>query len=238
MDLRFPALPALALGFCVTTADAAVILQQGFESSTADTWAYTTTPASYNTETTGDPLEVNGNERVWARVKEFTNDIDDPAQGAYFWGMQDLTPTYGSRSEHALSFDAVDLRNWTDVALSFSYQALAFDSSDVLGYRLNGVTYDLLTGASGGVSSNGWELMRLTLGSVDSLSFALLAAQNGYDDYAGFDQVVLSGTPRTTSEPRNRSTVPAPTSPALLLAGLGVLGWYWRVSRAAVRGDS
>jgi hypothetical protein len=238
MDLRFPALPALALGFCVTTADAAVILQQGFESTASDTWTYIASPDSYNTETTGNPLAVNGtNEDVWAVIEGFTNDIDTPANGDYFWGIQDIENTLAN-GLHSLDFNPIDLSNWTDVQLEFAYQAISFDAGDRLAYRLNGAESTLLNGASGGVSTNGWELVQLTLGSIDSLSLALLAEQDGGADYAGFDHVVLTGTPRITAEPRNRSTVPTPTSPALLLAGLGVLGWYWRVSRAAVRGDS
>jgi hypothetical protein len=234
MDLRFPALPALALGFCVTTADAALILQQGFESSAADTWGYTTTPASYNTD---NDLVVNGDKDVWAAIEEFTADIDAPANGTYFWGIQDLDNPLAT-GLHALNFDTVDLASWTQLTLQFAFNAINFSSGDRLGYRLNGIDYELLTGARGGVSTSGWATLAIRLQDTELLEFSLLAEQNGGSDYAGFDQVVLSGTPRTTSEPRNRSTVPTPTSPALLLAGLGVLGWYWRLSRAAVRGDS
>ena len=75
--MRLTILATAGLLMCLFTAPsimADVIAVQSFETS-GDTWTFTPTPDRYNTETTGDVEEVNGDEDVWTEIKEFTSEM-------------------------------------------------------------------------------------------------------------------------------------------------------------------
>lgn len=210
---------------------AALIASQSFEGTAADTWSFTPTPVTYNDETTGSPLEVNGDQDVWAAIEEFTGDIDNPASGSRFWGMQDLNnPNGGGNFDHALGFDALDISGFEVVELTFQYNYVGFETSDVLSYEL---TFDgsaqgviRLTPTTGSnLTSANWETETVSIpDSVSQISLRLIALQNGAEDYAGWDNIQLNGTP-TGSE------IPEPSTLTILLLGGGVF-WGCRRARA------
>ncbi len=205
----------LVMPVCVATSvEGAVIAFQGFEPS-GDTWSFAATPGRYSTEATGDVEAVNGDEDVWGPVKRFTGDIDSPRAGTRFWGLQDLENSNGGGSfDHLLTFASVDVTSFGNVVLSLAYHAIGYDTGDRLGYE---VFFDnvgqgavsLVTGGVGGVSTNGWQTTSLAVpDSVGRVSLVLRAAQNGGDDFAGFDDISLEGNAITS--------VPEPASVWLL----------------------
>jgi hypothetical protein len=199
---------------------AGIIVSTGFE-TTGDSWAFTPTPVTYNTEMTGDVEEVNGDEDVWAAIKQFTGDIDSADSGSRFWGMQDLdNPNGGGAFDHILAFDNIDVSVPTGVTVHFGYNALGFDIGDDLSYE---VFFDdvgqgsvlLVDGALGGVSTTGWESVSLAVpDAVGLVRINLVANQNGAGDFAGFDSVVLQN-----------GAVPEPTLvPILAFLSLACVG--------------
>ena len=177
-------------------ADASDIAFQGFEDG--DSWSYSTHPTTYNTE--GNQI-VNGNEDVWAIIEEFTGEIDDPADGTYFWGMQDLdNPNGGGNFAHTLVFSNVNVSGYSNVELSFMYNVYEFDNGDDLEYE---VFFDdvgqgtvLLFEGSSNKSTTGWEeeIISVPQGTI-TVSLILSATQNGSSDYAGYDNIRLTSPP-------------------------------------------
>ena len=170
---------------------------QGFEGTAGDNWTFAVTPATYNTEMTGDPLEVNGDEDVWARIKEFTGDISSPATGTFFWGIEDLNnPSGGGNFNHTLDFDPIDITTYTNVVLEFKYSSIGFDGPDTIEYIVeydNGTTWGTTTPLSKD-TSGAWT--PTTINVPDSANFVRLrlqANQDGADDFAGWDDIQLTG---------------------------------------------
>lgn len=148
----------------------------------------------------GDQI-VNGSEDVWAIIEEFTGEIDDPAGGTYFWGMQDLDNSSGGGDfAHTLVFSNVNVSGYSGVELSFVYNVYEFDNGDDLEYE---VFFDdvgqgtvLLFEGSGDKSTIGWEEETIAVpeGTI-TVSLVLSATQNGGGDYAGFDNIRLASPP-------------------------------------------
>lgn len=177
------------------------IASQSFE-ETGDTWAFTTSPAPYNTEDAlGDNGTVNGDEDVWDDIAGFVDDIDAASDGTLFWGMQDLQNNNGGGNfDHTLTFTQ-NITSHEDVTISFDYNVIGFDNGDDLFYELvyDGISQGevfVVEGANGGgVSTSGWETETLNIpNTVTVVGITLKATQNGGTDYAGWDNVVISGT--------------------------------------------
>lgn len=198
--------------FC-PNAYAAIIVSQSFETS-GGTWSFSANPVTYNTESTGDPLEVNGSEDVWATISEFTGDIDSGSNGDRFWGIQDLDNTNGGGSmDHVLSFENQDTTGLSGVSVSFDYNAVDWESTDSMRYILYlddspQAEVDLTVGGVGGSSTSGWTTETIAIpDSTNTVRLDLIASQNG-DDYGGWDFVRLEA-----------SAVPEPSSIALFSLG-------------------
>lgn len=187
------------------------IFFQGFESSGADNWGFSTSPATYNTS--GD---------VWAVVSSLGT-IASASEGSSFWGMQDLdNPNGGGSFNHIIEFNSVDISSYGTVQLTFDYNAFGFDAGDDLLYQIAistdgtdatdfGSEIFLIDGLNnGGVSTTGWDTLTLTLdSSVTNVALRLIGNQNGAGDYGGFDNVSLSA-------------IPEPSTYAAILGGLAL----------------
>lgn len=174
-----------------------VSIFQGFEGTANDNWSYTNNPATYNTS--GD---------VWALVPSFGS-IPAPSEGSNFWGMQDLNnPNGGGAFDHIITLDTIDTSTYNDVLLAFDYNAVGYDAGDTLSYE---VVYDsvsqniipLVEGVNnGGFSTSDWETETINVpDSVNSVSLNLIADQNGGSDFAGWDNIVLTGETASASVP-------------------------------------
>ncbi len=177
-----------------TTGGAVLALyKNSFESGPDDNWNFTENPTTYNTS--GD---------IWA-IQSSNGGISSGSDGSNFWAIRDLNNSNGGGNFfHILEFQTIDISNSVDVELSFDYYAEGFESSDELEYELlyDGVsqgTVLVFQGGTGGLSSNGWTSVSVSIpDNVNSLQFRLRAKQDGGNDFGGFDNVVLE------------SAVPAP----------------------------
>ncbi len=184
---------------------------QGFEGNNpSNEWAYTVNPATYNNEATGDVQEVNGDQDVWAIIKEFTGDIDTPSEGTFFWGMQDLDNSNGGgSSDHTLAFATVDTSTLTDVQVTFDHFSIGFDSTDTLRYQLFFDTVGQGEVALAKDTGGAWLTTSVNVpDTVNQVSLILYAFQNGGTDYAGWDNVRLFEASADTTEPLTSSFTP------------------------------
>ena len=177
-----------------------ILAFQSFESDSNDTWSYIADPVTYATET--DSV-IAGSEDIWAVIREFTGSIDTASNGVNFWGCQDLDNSNGGRSSHhTLTFDPIDVSNYTGVKLSFDYYSDGFDSSDDIEYE---VVFDSSTtwsssGTNLGKNNDEWVTVELNVpDSVHFIRLQLRTQQNGSSDYAGYDNIKLIAQNSTIS---------------------------------------
>ncbi|GAA3953119.1 hypothetical protein GCM10022406_38580 [Hymenobacter algoricola] len=172
-------------------------VRQGFESTAADTWAFTATPATYNIPVSTDQwaalatVGTTGSAGVAAL----------PAAGAALWGMRDLEgPATADVSVwHFLDFAPIALQSGPAAAttVSFQYFSNAFDGSDSLAYVVvfdNGTawpapkTYAQLT-----KDNRAYQTVNVAIPpAATAVRLRLAARQNGNDDWAAWDEVTLS----------------------------------------------
>ncbi|WP_028889970.1 endonuclease [Tenacibaculum ovolyticum] len=168
------------------------IVFQGFEAN--DSWGYTASPVTCND---------NGND-VWDVVTS-VGSITTPKTATSFFGVRDLDGNCGTSTGGSLSFDAIDVSNFEDVQLSFSVNVVGYDvaNGDTIGYQvvLDGQMQaeEMITVGSS-YTTTGWETINVAIpNTVTSVSFVVNVKQNGGSDYAGFDDVSLSGTAISTT---------------------------------------
>jgi hypothetical protein len=107
-------------------------------------------------------------------------DLDNQNGGGDFW--------------HSITFPAVDISSYSNVKLTFQYYTVEFDGSDELGYVVeydNGTTWNdtiLLD-----KNTNAWTEVSINIpGGSNYIRLQLLAIQNGGNDYAGWDDIMLN----------------------------------------------
>ncbi|MGB0430533.1 MAG: PKD domain-containing protein, partial [Bacteroidia bacterium] len=169
-----------------------IAFAQKFEGTTDDNWDYTPDPTKYATET--DSV-IGGSEDIWDIIREFTGDIDNPYDGRYFWGTQDLRNSNGGRSsDHFLNFENIFVGNVSDAKLKFNYYSDGFDASDRIYYQLyfDNVAQTVETLEK---NSDEWLTIRHDIpNNVDSVKFVWAAYNDGSSDYSGFDGLEIRGT--------------------------------------------
>lgn len=198
-----------------------VSIFQGFEGTANDNWSYTNNPATYNTS--GD---------VWDIVPSVGGGSSiSPSEGSNFWGMQDLDNPIAN-GDHIITLDTIDTSTYTDVLLTFDYNVVEYDNGDDLEYEvfLDGVSGErqiLVDGASN-FSTGGWLTETINVpNSVNSVSLNLIADQNGGGDYAGWDNIVLTG--------ETSASVPFEFSPSLgIVLIAAVVGLQYLKNRLAL----
>lgn len=184
------------LGLLLSTVAAGQSLRQGFESSPADTWAFTATPASYNFPSLSD---------IWAPVPSIgaagSNGVQAlPAAGATLWGMQDLQnpATNDAPIWHYLDFAPVMLESDATAAnqVSFQFFSNAFDAADSLAYAVvfdNGTTWPTpKTYTQLAKDTRAYQTVTVPIpATATAVRLRLAAKQNGNDDWAAWDEVAL-----------------------------------------------
>ncbi len=160
-----------------------IINTQGFESAEGS-WVYeVSTPACTSGGDTWDVVENLGN--------------ISPSEGDHYWGINDLEGDCGGSGFESISFAETDLSGFGDVELFFDYQTFEFDNGDDIKYELffDGVSQGeiLFFEGSSNKSTDGWVTLQIHIPNyVNQFKFVLFIKQNG-NDYAGFDNIILSG---------------------------------------------
>ncbi|WP_426492216.1 choice-of-anchor I family protein [Hymenobacter sp. 102] len=174
-------------------------LRQGFESTAADTWGFTATPATYNFPSLSD---------IWAPVANVGTTGSSgvqavPAAGALLWGMQDLqNPTNNDQPTwHYLDFAPVAIQSGSAAAnqVSFRFFSNGFDSgssADSLAYTVvfdNGTTWPATkTYTQLSKDTRAYQTVTVPVpATATHVRLRLAAKQNGNDDWAAWDEVEL-----------------------------------------------
>lgn len=162
-----------------------LISSQSFENET-DSWIYDASPAPFT-----EP------DAIWNILQPSQLPLlSMPDDGNAYWGVKDLYSNYGTSGWGVLSFAAVDLNSYENVALSFSYECLGFDSGDDIKYQLkiNGFETPEIVLVDGYNNLNINDSVFIQIpDSAFSLEFSISIKQNGTTDYAGIDRIRLLG---------------------------------------------
>lgn len=182
---------------------------QGFESSPADNWNFTYSPATYNTETNSSP-DVYGTESVWDAVRSFSLTYYAP-QGDRFWGMQDINNLYGGGSFwHNLDMEAIDVSGIDNAVLSFRYFTFNQSSSDQIEYAVafdNGSNWSSYTALP--YSTAQWIKVEVNVpNSATHVRLRVRAKENAAVLCGGVDEVTLDGIVCTNNFSIVTGTVP------------------------------
>ncbi len=175
-----------------------VIAAQDFEGMASDNWSYTVTPAPYN----------SGGFDVWDTVSS-VGTIASASSGTYFWGMRDLdNPNGGGPFWHYLTFDSIDVSGYTNVTVSFDYNSVGYDTAwgDTLAFWIefnSDTTWNTMN--VGAANTNGWSSVTISVPAGSQwVRVRFGSVQNGGSDYAGVDNLKVTGTSMSSS-----ITVPA-----------------------------
>jgi hypothetical protein len=193
---RFSAALLMGLGAAGTTAQAQSVAQ-GFESSAADTWSFTPTPATYN------DLAATDQWAVLTTVGTAGTGATTPSAGANLWGGRDLEgPSTNNLSIwHYLDFAPVAIQTGATAAntVTFKYNSTGFDGSDSLAYVVqfdNGSTWPVpRTYTQLNKNTLAWTTVTVPVPAGSTHARLRLAArQNGNDDWVAFDEISLGRT--------------------------------------------
>ena len=192
-SMRIAVLACLFVAMSSTFVSADLVAFQGFDSTLADTWAFTPDPARFS---------VGAD--VWTEattVGSGSNAISAFA-GTHFWAMHDLENGNGGRSgDLQLEFAQIDVSAFENVVISFRYNAFEWDSGSgddmSYGLGLNGASPSLtpfFDPSGSDVSTSGWTEFTINVpNGTTTVDFVLAADQNGGDDWGGFDSVQING---------------------------------------------
>jgi hypothetical protein len=170
---------------------------QSFESSTADTWSFTPTPATYNDLAATDQWGVLTT--IGTAGSGLT--VATPSAGANLWGGRDLEgPLTNNLSIwHYLDFAPVAITTGSTAAntVTFKYFSNAFDNPDSLAYVVrfdNGTTWPVpRTYTQLNKDTQAWTTVTVPVPAGSTHARLRLAVrQNGNDDWVAFDEISLS----------------------------------------------
>ncbi|MDU0368877.1 choice-of-anchor I family protein [Hymenobacter endophyticus] len=193
------------LGLLLNGQALAQTLRQGFESTAADTWSFTATPATYNFPSLSD---------IWAPVASVGTTGSSgvqavPAAGALLWAMQDLQNpvTNDQPTWHYLDFAPVAIQSGSAAAnqVSFRFFSNGFDSgssADSLAYAVvfdNGTTWPATkTYIQLSKDTRAYQTVTVAVpATATHVRLRLAAKQNGNDDWAAWDEVELGRSATT-----------------------------------------
>ncbi|UOQ97331.1 choice-of-anchor I family protein [Hymenobacter sp. 5317J-9] len=186
---------ALAMSAAGTAAQAQSVAQS-FESSTADTWAFTPTPATYNDLAATDQWSVLTT--IGTAGTGVT--VTTPSAGTNLWGGRDLEgPLTNNLSIwHYLDFAPVAIATGATAAntITFKYNSTGFDTPDSLAYVVqfdNGTTWPVpRTYTQLNKNTAAWTTVAVPVPAGSTHARLRLAVrQNGNDDWVAFDEISL-----------------------------------------------
>ena len=160
------------------------IYQHSFEPE-GDTWG----PIVFSTP----PCETGDN--VWNY--KMSLDIINPVDGDYFWGIEDLKGNCGSGLE-TIEFSKIDISLIHNTQLLIDFNVLNFAGGDKIFYQL--ILDDVIQeeieffNYLSSFSTNGWETLKVKIpNKTQNLRLIIKVIQNGVNQYAGLDNIRLTG---------------------------------------------
>jgi len=188
----------------LTSLSAEIIKQQSFESDISDNWGYTASPATYYN---GHP-----NYSIWSIDNDGLPTYCQPQDGDWLWNAE--YTTFENSDIHTMTFNTIDLSNYTGLTLRFYYNAFYYGSStgkwkgtgDILGYYVeydngttwNGANYTTIVSSDGTTNlsgTDGWIEVAINIpeGS-DYLRLQFCVKNSEAEEVATFDYITLEGT--------------------------------------------
>lgn len=162
------------------------IARQSFETSD-DTWdvTFSTPPCTIGSDS-------------W----NYNSTLKDiiPSDGDQFWGIQDLNGDCGSSDFETISLENIDISTFRNTTVSIDYNVFGFDNGDDIKYEL---FFDeisqgeiILVEGSSNFTTEGWQTETIIIpNNISSVRLIISIKQNGQDDYAGIDNIKLTGYP-------------------------------------------
>jgi len=191
----------MLLGLSVSAATAQNV-RQGFERTTTDTWNFTATPATYSAPADNDQWSI----LPAVGTTGAAGTAATPAVGTQLWGMRDLEGPQTSNASvwHFLDFEPIAIQSGATAAntVSFQYFSNGFDGADSLAYVVvfdNGTAWPATkTYTQLNKDTRAYQTVTVPIpASATAVRLRLAARQNGNDDWAAWDEVILtrSNTP-------------------------------------------
>ncbi|WP_053991022.1 T9SS type A sorting domain-containing protein [Mangrovimonas sp. TPBH4] len=155
---------------------------QSFEGG--GTWDYTISPEE----------DLTSNNTYWGVAdSSFGSFTTMPSEGSFFFGAQN--------TEGTISLETFSVSDYTEVSVSFDYEADAFDNNDFVQYELfiDNVSQgliDLVVGVSSGqgIDQEGTVTLPITEGA-STVRLNVTVISNNQNDFAAFDNFRIEGTP-------------------------------------------
>ncbi|MEN8125309.1 MAG: choice-of-anchor D domain-containing protein [Bacteroidota bacterium] len=183
--LKYNIFSFLILFSYIFYAQTTTIAKQSFESS-GDTWqaTFSTTPCTSGVDS-------------W-NYRSSLGDIT-PNDGVQFWGIRDLNGDCGGTDFETISLTNVDISSYNNVSLTFDYYVFEYDNGDDIKYELffndQAQGEVIIFDGNSNLSTNGWLTKSIIIPNyVSNIKLNISVKQNGDNDYAGFDNVLLSGS--------------------------------------------
>ena len=122
-----------------------------------------------------------------------------PADGSFFWGVEDLNGNCGSSGFEYFELESYDITNYRNVKLSFKYIVKGYDNGDDMKYELwfDGESQGefLFVDGKNDLSYENWTTISVDISNaVSNIKIRISIKQNG-SDTGGIDQIELQGRP-------------------------------------------
>lgn len=171
-----------SIRFSISSLSQDTLLFQSFEN----------TNINYNLST---PICNNAPDN-WGPITTINN--YNPTDAGHFWGIRDLNGSCGGNSFESIEFIPVNISNYNYVELTLDYFYHEFDNGDdiILNYSYDNSSSQQIVIVDGysNISSGGWQTHILEIpDSIQQFYFSIEIKQNGDNDYAGFDKVMVTG---------------------------------------------
>ncbi len=172
-----------------STTSQTTIAKQSFE-NTGDSWI----PINFSTP----PCTVDGDSWNF----HSTLGTITPNDGFQFWGIQDLNGNCGGSGFESIGLPNMDISGFRNTMLTFDYNIFEFDNGDDMKYE---VFFDnisqgeiIIVDGTSNFSTDGWQTETINIPNhVSTVKITIFVKQNGALDYAGIDNIILTGSPLT-----------------------------------------
>lgn len=183
--LKYYIFTILNLTSIIFYAQTTTIAKQSFE-NTDDTWqtTFSTPPCTSGVDS-------------WNYRTELGNITS--SDGDQFWGIRDLNGGCGSSGYETITLENFDISSYSNVNLTFDFNVFEFDNGDDIKYELffdnQSQQEKIIFEGNSNLSTVGWITEQISIPNyVTNLKLKISVKQNGDADYAGIDNILLTGS--------------------------------------------